>query len=186
MLRGEIAFINDLTPIFDAYPMLMRSVFLIRHAKSSWDHAGLRDFDRPLNDRGERDAPRMGSLLAGLGFQPDFLISSPAKRAYTTACYFAKAFSIPETDIVREEGIYEASVQDILKLIASLPDAAHKVFLFGHNPTLTDVANEFSDMPIGNVPTCGIVRIDSSAPTWPELYEGNSKVMAKYFPKVVL
>ncbi|HMX40664.1 MAG TPA: histidine phosphatase family protein [Saprospiraceae bacterium] len=164
----------------------MRNLYLIRHAKSSWDTPGLRDFNRPLNERGLHDAPRMAKLLAKEGVQPDLIISSPAKRALTTALFFAEAFGMPEEQVAREQDIYEASVRDLLRVISALPDAAHTVLLFGHNNTLTDVANLFTEDFIENVPTCGIVRIESGAPTWREFYEGNSEVRTCFFPKEVL
>lgn len=165
----------------------MKTLYLVRHAKSSWDNFGLRDHDRPLNHRGLRDAPKMGRMLAKMGVQPHLLVSSTAKRACTTAYFFAETFGIQENDVALESKIYEASVLEILQIISQLPEDAPVVMLFGHNPTFTDVANRFTaDDYIENVPTCGVVKIESSAPSWKELYEGNSKVTACYFPKEVL
>ena len=161
----------------------MRTLFLIRHAKSSWDNPGLRDFNRPLNERGLREAPLMAQLLANRGFQPDLLVSSPAKRALTTALFFAEKFGIADEQVLREQDIYEAAPTDILQIISNLPDSAAVVCLFGHNPTFTDVANRFSDDFIDNVPTCGIVQIESEAESWKTMYEGNSRVKAHFFPK---
>jgi len=164
----------------------MRNLYLIRHAKSSWDTPGLRDFNRPLNERGLHEAPQMAKLLVKQGVRPDLLVSSPAKRALTTALFFAEAFGMPDEAVLREADIYEASVRDILRIVSALPDSAHTVLMFGHNNTLTDVANLFTEDFIENVPTCGIVRIESSAPTWREFYEGNSEVKTCFFPKEVL
>lgn len=161
----------------------MRTLFLIRHAKSSWDNPGLRDFNRPLNERGLREAPLMAQLLASRGIHPDLLVSSPAKRALTTALFFAEQFGIADEQVLREQDIYEAAPADILQIISQLPDSAGMVCLFGHNPTFTDVANRFSDNFIDNVPTCGIVQIESEAETWKTMYEGNSRVKAHFFPK---
>jgi len=161
----------------------MRTLFLIRHAKSSWDNPGLRDFNRPLNERGLREAPLMAQLLANRGVQPDLLVSSPAKRALTTALFFAEKFGIADEQVLREQDIYEAAPTDILQIISHLPDSAAVVCLFGHNPTFTDVANRFSDDFIDNVPTCGIVQIESEAESWKTMYEGNSRVKAHFFPK---
>ncbi len=161
----------------------MRTLFLIRHAKSSWDNPGLRDFNRPLNERGLREAPLMAQLLANRGVQPDLLVSSPAKRALTTALFFAEQFGIADEQVLREQDIYEAAPTDILQIISHLPDSAAVVCLFGHNPTFTDVANRFSDNFIDNVPTCGIVQIESEAESWKTMYEGNSRVKAHFFPK---
>jgi phosphohistidine phosphatase len=165
----------------------MRTIYLIRHAKSSWGNPGLRDFDRPLNDRGLHDAPKMAQFLAEKGVKPDLLVSSPAKRALTTALFFAEAFKIEASEIQREANIYEAFPQEILRLISDLPEPATTILLFGHNPTFTEVANRFVENDfIENVPTCGIVKITSTATSWREFYEGNSKVTACFFPKEVL
>ncbi|MCB0577434.1 MAG: histidine phosphatase family protein [Saprospiraceae bacterium] len=164
----------------------MRTLFLIRHAKSSWDNPGLRDINRPLNDRGMHDAPRMAQLLAGIGPPPDLIVSSPAKRAFTTAMFFARAFGIDEDGIEQKQEIYEAAPRDILRLVSALPDNAHTVCLFGHNPTFTEVANRFSENYIDNVPTCGIVHVKSEADTWAGFDESNAVVKACYFPKLVL
>lgn len=164
----------------------MRKLFLVRHAKSSWDQPGLRDFDRPLNNRGQHDAPRMAKVLKKMGIQPDLLVSSTANRALTTARFFAEGLGVPEADIVKKQDIYEAYPSVILRIISGLPDSANTVFLFGHNPTFTDVANEFTEDYIDNVPTCGVVYIESSAATWADVYEGNTRVRACYFPKDVL
>lgn len=164
----------------------MRTLFLVRHAKSSWDNPGLRDFSRPLNERGLHEAPQMAKLLVKQGIQPDLLISSPAKRAITTALFFADAFGVADEAVVREASIYEADVRDILRIVSQLPETAHTVLLFGHNNTLTDVANLFTEDFIENVPTCGVVRIESSATNWREFYEGNSEVKTCFFPKEVL
>lgn len=166
----------------------MLTLYLVRHAKSSWSHPGLRDHDRPLNDRGLRDAPRMAQLLVEhQGARPDLLVSSTAKRALSTAVYFAEAFGIDTEDIQREPRIYEAYPEDIVRLLSEMPESAKTVMLFGHNPTFTIFANMFAgDDLIENVPTCGIVKIVSSAPDWKSFYEGNASLTACFFPKEVL
>ena len=128
----------------------------------------------------------MAALIAKMGIKPDLIVSSPARRAITTAQYFADALGIADADVVRNQDIYEAYPQEILRLISELPESAGTVFMFGHNPTFTDVANRFSDDFIENIPTCGIVRIESPADSWRSFYEGNARVNAQYFPKAVL
>jgi len=164
----------------------MKSLLLIRHAKSSWDNPGIRDFDRTLNERGLREAPMMANILVQRGIVPDLIVSSPAKRAYFTARFFAEAANVPEAAIERNQDIYEASVRDILEIISQLPDQMHVVYLFGHNPTFTDVANRFADDFIDNVPTCGIVHLETSAQRWSEMYEENTRLRACLFPKEIL
>ncbi len=164
----------------------MRTLFLIRHAKSSWDHPGLRDIDRPLNGRGQSDAPKMAQLLKKQGIEPDLVVSSPAKRAFSTALIFAGTLGVPDEKMILDPNIYEAVPNDILRIISRLPENAHTVLLFGHNPTFTELANRFSDSFIDNVPTCGIVQIESTAPDWQSFYEGNARVRAYFFPKEYL
>jgi len=164
----------------------MRTLFLVRHAKSSWEQPGLRDFDRSLNERGLNDAPRMAQLLVKQGVKPDLLVSSPAKRALTTAIFFAEAFGLSADDVQREPNIYEAHPMQIQHIISKLPNDSSTVMIFGHNPTFTDVANVFTKDYIDNLPTCGVVKITSSAESWGSFSETNSKVIACYFPKEVL
>lgn len=164
----------------------MRTLYLVRHAKSSWESPGVRDFDRPLNDRGLRDAPKMAKTLVDRHVSPDLVVTSPAKRAQTTAMFFARAFGTPEEQVVRNPDIYDALPFTILQIISGLPDSAQTVIMFGHNPSFTEVANHFTEDFIPNVPTCGIVQINSQADTWAEMSELNSKVVACFFPKEVL
>lgn len=162
----------------------MRQLFLIRHAKSSWDNPTLRDFERPLNERGMTIAPKMAALMQAR--RPDLLVSSPARRAIDTARYFAAACQIQEDEIVQVRELYEASPTEIMRIISALPDTAQTVFMFGHNPSFTEVANLLTDDFIINIPTCGIVQIISDAPDWRSMYEGNSRIQEKWFPKLVL
>lgn len=164
----------------------MKTVYLIRHAKSSWKDMSLRDIDRPLNKRGKRDAPFMGQLLKRQEVQPDILLSSPANRAFTTACHFAKAFGMEKAAIQVEERIYEAWTKDILAIIQEQSSDRQTLFLFGHNPTFTSVANLFTTDYIDNVPTCGIVKIEAAVKKWKDFTERTGKVISFQFPKQYL
>lgn len=161
----------------------MKTLFLIRHAKSSWKDPFLDDIDRPLNKRGKRDAPFMAKLLQGKGIRPDRLISSPARRARVTAEYFAKAFELPKTSIEIRDDVYEASPEEIHKLIRALPEDEQTVLLFGHNPTFTAVANYFSEEYIANVPTCGIVQLQARTDSWTRFDEEEGRLTAFFYPK---
>lgn len=163
----------------------MKTFFLIRHAKSSWDHPELSDFDRPLNKRGNRDAPKMGRQLLELKVVPDLIISSSANRAKTTASIIAKEIGYQEENILLEEDLYHASTFDIKSVIQSVSDEHNTIFVFGHNPGFTDLANQFNPKDyIPNVPTCGIVTIQSKATTWKEVNTENSKAIAFIYPKM--
>jgi phosphohistidine phosphatase len=164
----------------------MKTLFLIRHAKSSWADFGMRDIDRPLELRGQNDAPRMAAHLKKLGVQPDLLVSSPAVRARTTAGYFAAAFSMDAQSIDIQQDIYEADEQTILHIIQELPESVNTVFLFGHNPTFTYVADMFSKKDrIDNVPTCGIVQIRSNTEgvSWRKFNVKTADVKGFWYPK---
>lgn len=161
----------------------MKTVFFVRHAKSSWDHAGLSDIDRPLNERGLRDAPFMAHMLAGKGVRPDRIISSPANRAYSTAQFFASSFGISPKEIEVVKSIYEAWPDEIIRIVNHLPDQFSTVVLFGHNPTLTAVANMFSNEYIVNLPTCGIFQVEADVRSWKDFKRETGKLAALYFPK---
>ena len=160
----------------------MKTVFLIRHAKSSWENPGLSDIERPLNKRGLRDAPFMAKLIKGKNIKPDKLISSPANRAFTTAQYFSKELEVPEKAIVIRKEIYHAYPEEVLRIIRNLDDDDNVVFLFGHNPCFTSLANRFSSEYIPNVPTCGIVKVEAKVEKWSD-FEKQGKLGAFHFPK---
>jgi phosphohistidine phosphatase len=147
----------------------LKTLVLIRHAKSSWKDASLADRDRPLNKRGKRDAPEMGRRLAARGGAPDLIVSSPATRALATARVIAEAVGYPVDGIREDERIYMASPAELLEAIRGLDDGHERVFLFGHNPGLTELVNELSEPALDNVPTCGVVELRLAADRWADL-----------------
>lgn len=161
----------------------MKKLYFVRHAKSSWADPSLRDFDRPLNKRGIRDAPFMATLIKSKGANPDLLVSSPAKRALTTAVFFANELGFKAENIRKEPKIYEALPEDMLQIVRSLEDVHSEVFLFGHNPTFTSVANKFTNEHIANVPTCGIFELASTAESWQSLSSENTRLENFHYPK---
>lgn len=110
----------------------MKTLVLVRHAKSSWKDPGLADRDRPLNPRGRRDAPEMGRRLAARG-TPDRIVTSPALRAATTAAVIAEAVGYPEREIVEDERLYGAGSEEILEVIRGIEDRFERVFLLGQH-----------------------------------------------------
>lgn len=159
----------------------MKTVFFIRHAKSSWDDAGLRDIDRPLNKRGRHDAPVMAKLLREKGIKPDRIVSSPAKRALSTAEVFAAEMGLE--DIYVEPRIYESMPEDVLRVVQQLDDHLEVVFIFGHNPTIYTLASSFSDMDLDNVPTCGIVEVQAAVNSWADFNVRTGRMIHFFFPK---
>jgi phosphohistidine phosphatase len=156
---------------------------LVRHAKSSWKHPELTDRRRPLNKRGERDAPEMGRRLAGRGEAPDLIVSSPAVRALTTARTIARAVGHAEDEIVLVESVYHADAEDLLEFVRGLADSYDHVMLFGHNPALTDLVNRLAAEPLDNVPTCGVVRLEHPGATWDGFGRSGPLAMSFDWPK---
>ena len=162
----------------------MKTIFFIRHAKSSWADFSLKDRDRPLNKRGKRDAPFMAQKLKEFGVQPDAIISSPANRAFTTAKHFAKALSIAPKDILIKEDIYEAWGNNIIQVIRNLPNNLNTILVFGHNPSFTSMANSIKGGEmIDNVPTCGIVHVTADIDSWKAFKTSTGQVEAFHYPK---
>jgi len=159
----------------------MKTVFFIRHAKSSWDDPALRDIDRPLNKRGRHDAPVMAKLLKEKGIRPDRIVSSPARRALNTAEAFAEEMGIE--DIFVEPRIYESMPDDLLQVVQQLDDSLDVVLIFGHNPTLYSLASIFSDMDLDNVPTCGIFEVQAAVNSWSDFSARTGRMIHFFFPK---
>lgn len=128
----------------------------------------------------------MAQLVKRLGIQPDLIVSSPARRAIDTAAFFAEANQLPFSAIQLEATLYEAQPIDLMRAISQLPDTAKVVFMVGHNPGLTELVNQFLEIPLLNLPTCGIVALESTANNWSSLYEENTKVVRQWFPKTSL
>lgn len=161
----------------------MRELHLIRHAKSSWNDASQRDFDRPLNARGCRDGPRMARILARTVSSPVRLISSPAKRAWQTAVIFAQAFNSRETDIDSQPLIYEASTGTLLALVNELRDVDSRVLIIGHNPGISALAGLLASASVTEMPTCGIASLAFDCPRWRDLRPGDGRLLAYRYPK---
>jgi phosphohistidine phosphatase len=162
---------------------MAKQLLLIRHAKSDWNNAGLRDFDRPLNKRGNANAPEMAVRMLKQNIIPDLMVSSPALRAITTAKYFAETWHIEATKIQLEKTIYEANIKALLQVVNQLDNQANQVALFGHNPGLTDFANYLSNANIFNMPTCSIVMIAFPIENWNEVSADTGSLVFFDYPK---
>jgi phosphohistidine phosphatase len=163
--------------------MPSRLLFLVRHAKSDWAYDGLADIDRPLNERGYRDAPIVAARIATLGQAPERFVSSPAVRALTTSLIFARQFEHDAGRVVIEPKLYEASTLEFINVLASQPDAASRLMVFAHNPTLTEVASELSGVAISNVPTTGVVCVRFEAATWSAAVRSRGALEFFEYPK---
>jgi len=159
-------------------------VILIRHAKSSWSHPELSDFERPLNGRGREAAPLMGQKLNKHGFIIDQIFSSPSKRTSQTIKRICKEIDFNYSDVEFENSMYHGSTEDLVDIIQGVDDSNQCVALVIHNPSITWLANQLQkDMYIANVPTCGIVSISFSADSWLNIEEGAGSLDFFDYPK---
>jgi phosphohistidine phosphatase len=148
----------------------MKTLFLIRHAKSSWDNPASPDRDRPLDDRGKRDMAMMGKRLAKRDVKCDMIVSSPALRALETAQAFAKMLAYKGKDIVVNDRLYAAQAGDVLDVIQELTGKLERVMLVGHNPELTELAHRFAS-EITHMPTCAVAEFTFDAASWSHIGE---------------
>ena len=156
-------------------------LYIIRHAKSSWKNLPLNDFNRPLNKRGKSNAPLMGNILKDKNIVPDIIISSPAKRAKSTAKIIADKISFPK-NIIFYKDIYEADINNLHRIITKIDDENSISFLFGHNPSLNMLVESFVDFD-ENIPTCGVVGIEFDCDKWIDISQKNAKLILFDYPK---
>lgn len=161
----------------------MKKLTLVRHAKSDWGTEFLKDIDRPLNERGYRDAYFMSDWYMKHKSLPQLILSSSATRALSTAFIFARTFGKSITFKV-EETLYESSVSNALNVIGNTPNEIDHVMLFGHNPFITNLANQLSsELYFENVPTCGIIEFEFVGNYWHQFEKNNLKQIFHQFPK---
>ena len=161
----------------------MKSIYLIRHAKSSWDHPYLSDRDRPLNKRGYRDAPRMARHIGSLIEKPEILICSPSNRTNETAEAFLKVFNLPAEQMMQEEELYHAGIRNFVNVLSQLDDQCSTAMLFSHNPGITEFVNQLSDSSFDNIPTCGVAAISVDIDEWRDFSGLGGKLDFYYYPK---
>lgn len=161
----------------------MKRLFLVRHAKSSWKDLSLSDFERPLNKRGKHDAPMMAKIFKNEGFVIDTILSSPAKRAATTARFFMDQIGEESCSLSYKESIYEASAYELSQLLNAIDNNYQSAMLFGHNPGFTILAEKLSSIHFGNIPTCGIVGLEFEVNDWAHIFYDSGTLIYHDYPK---
>ncbi len=155
---------------------------LVRHAKSTWDYPELTDFERPLNERGRRDAPRMALRAQGLP-KVTRLIASPATRALATARVFAEHLDIDFEAIQIEPRLYDASRKTLLEVLTGIDNQTAHAMLFGHNPGFSELAHTLAHCPFDELPTCAVLHLRLTVKTWTEVAPGTGTLLKYLFPK---
>jgi phosphohistidine phosphatase len=161
----------------------MLRLILLRHGKSSWDGARLEDFDRPLSPRGLHNVPEMGRRLARRGTLPELIVSSTEVRALSTARAIAREIDYPEDHIGEAPELYLASPREILAIVRQAPAATKCLMVVGHNPGLTELANQFDAVRIDNMPTAGMLCAESDVSGWTEFEPGKARFCWFDYPK---
>jgi phosphohistidine phosphatase len=163
----------------------MKTLFLIRHAKSSWDDPYQKDIERVLNDRGKRDAPRMGKRLKAREVKPDLMLTSPAVRALSTCEQIAEIIGYKKENIRTDRKLYHATDEQIFTIIRKLSDKHREVILFGHNPGLSEFVERLNLKPggIGNLPTCGVVAFKLPVESWKDVQWSKGELIFYDYPK---
>lgn len=160
----------------------MKSLLMVRHAKSSID-IDADDFDRTLSSRGHRDAPEMAERLKQKKIAIHKFISSPAKRAFTTATYFANAYNTPEHEILKVANLYEPTIDAFLHAISLIDDSVQTVAVFSHNPAITTFINSLTDVTIDDMPTCGIYAVHIESQHWKDFTHAKKRFWFFEYPK---
>ncbi|MBU0987914.1 MAG: histidine phosphatase family protein [Proteobacteria bacterium] len=162
----------------------MKTIILVRHAKSSWEDLSLDDFDRPLSKRGKKNAPFIGKKLKERQIMPDLVLSSPAKRARKTATAIAKVIGYPKKKIIFEDNMYHASARYLLEMVRKLDDKHETIMLFGHNPDFNDLADMLlKKNPVHNIVTTGVHCIKLNVDQWQKVREGKGESVFYDYPK---
>jgi phosphohistidine phosphatase len=160
----------------------MKRIHIIRHAKSSWAEEGMRDFDRPLNDRGERDAPIMAARLKARIGKIDLIAASPARRTTLTSDFFCDEFGYSKDQIKFIPTIYEAPLEALIKAVNDLPDSANEVLFIGHNNGVSYLVEHLTDESIA-MPTCAIASIELDVEQWSWVTRLSGRLVEYDYPK---
>lgn len=163
----------------------MKTIYIVRHAKSSWENPLLPDEQRPLEEKGIKKTGKITGFLRTKEVKVNCMVSSHAVRALETAKILAKALQYPLGDIRIDPRIYSADGDGVFNLFCDLPEKAESVMIVGHNPALTDFVNHFLEPRIDNLPTSGVVSISFETDRWEDVAIAGYKVNFIIFPKII-
>lgn len=154
----------------------MKTVYIVRHAKSSWEYDGINDWERPLKKRGINDANLVAQELKNLGIKPDALISSSAARALNTALIFCNQLEYPFSNLKINHSLYSFSDRYLVKTIKALDGGYQQAMIFSHDHGINDFVNRYGGKDIDHIPTCSVVQIDFDVKHWKDIKKGEIKL----------
>jgi len=159
----------------------MKTLYIVRHAKSSWEYAGIEDIDRPLKKRGIKDAHLMSKFLSKEIERPDVFVSSSANRALHTAVIFCENLEYPLSNLKIKKQLYSFSDGYLVKTVNALDDGFNSAIIFSHDHGINTFVNKFGSKPISHVTTCGVVGIQFDEKHWKNIKKGKTFMIE--FPK---
>ncbi len=163
----------------------MKTLLLVRHAKSSWKEPGLQDFERPLLEKGKSRTEKVAIYLRERKVFPDLIVSSHAVRAFETAKIFAEVLGYPHHEIQVDGQVYFSGATGLQQVAFGLPDGKNTVIMVGHNPAITQFANEFLENKIDYMPTSAVVSISFDTAEWKEIPLASKKINFVVYPKML-
>ncbi len=159
----------------------MKTLYIVRHAKSSWEYQGVKDIDRPLKKRGINDAYLISKVLKSKVDCPNVFISSCANRALHTAMIFSYTFNFPLANLKISKSLYSFSDGYLIKTVKALDDGFNSAIIFSHDHGINTFVNKFGDKPIAHVSTCGVIGIQFKDKHWKNIKKGETFLVE--FPK---
>ena len=159
----------------------MKTLYIVRHAKSSWEYEGIKDIDRPLKERGINDAYLISNMLQKKISTPDVFIASCANRALHTAMIFCYTFNFPLANLRISKSLFNFSDGYLIKTVKTLDDGYDSAIIFSHDHGISDFVNKFGSEILDQVPTCGVVGIKFDINNWKDIKSG--KTFLTEFPK---
>jgi phosphohistidine phosphatase len=163
----------------------MKTVLLVRHAKSSWEDPLVVDFERPLNERGKKDAPAMAKRVKDRQYKIDCFISSPARRARKTAKLFAEVFKYKEEKIIYKSELYHADPETFYSVIEQCGNDYNTIAIFSHNPGITYFVNELTEIKLDDMPTCAVFAVSMDGGKWKDFRKAKKQFLFFDYPKAL-
>jgi phosphohistidine phosphatase len=161
----------------------MKTLIILRHGKSSWDDHKLRDFDRPLKNKGRRRTQLIADYLNQHDLKPQLIVSSPALRAIDTARIAANGLGYELSEIVQNEALYFVTTEKYFEALYAAPDNINTLMIVGHNPMITDFCNSFIEHPVDNIPTSGMCVVSFDTEKWQDIHSAKPQLLHLVFPK---
>jgi len=164
---------------------MVKTLYLIRHAKANEMSGGESDKEREINATGQVNAAKTGRYLFEKNIIPDIIYSSPAVRAVQTANFLAEQLKLETDEVELSDEIYDASVRSLLQIINKLDETWQTVFIVGHNPAISYLAEYLTGDQVGSMPTCGVTAVSIDGMSWQEVTQDSGRLEFQLSPELI-